>query len=68
MITDDRDFGELVFRHRQVHAGVIYFRLIPKSAARDTEGTTDDIPEKVEPGPLFLIARSKATGLVSAFK
>ena len=27
LITDDRDFGELVFRHRQAHAGVIYFRL-----------------------------------------
>jgi predicted nuclease of predicted toxin-antitoxin system len=27
LITDDRDFGELVFRHQQAHAGVIYFRL-----------------------------------------
>ena len=27
LITDDRDFGELVFRHRLPHAGVIYFRL-----------------------------------------
>ncbi len=27
LITDDRDFGELVFRRRQPHAGVIYFRL-----------------------------------------
>jgi len=27
LITDDRDFGELVFRYRQPHAGVIYFRL-----------------------------------------
>jgi predicted nuclease of predicted toxin-antitoxin system len=27
LITDDRDFGELVFVHRQPHAGVIYFRL-----------------------------------------
>ena len=27
LITDDRDFGELVFRHRQPHTGVIYFRL-----------------------------------------
>ncbi len=27
LITDDRDFGELVFRHRSPHAGVIYFRL-----------------------------------------
>ena len=27
LITDDRDFGELVFRHRQPHMGVIYLRL-----------------------------------------
>lgn len=27
LITDDRDFGELVFRDRQPHAGVLYFRL-----------------------------------------
>jgi predicted nuclease of predicted toxin-antitoxin system len=27
LITDDRDFGELVFRYRQPHAGVLYFRL-----------------------------------------
>ena len=27
LITDDRDFGELIFRLRQPHAGVIYLRL-----------------------------------------
>jgi predicted nuclease of predicted toxin-antitoxin system len=27
LITDDRDFGELVFRHRQPHEGVLYLRL-----------------------------------------
>jgi predicted nuclease of predicted toxin-antitoxin system len=27
LITDDRDFGELVFRQRRAHAGVIYLRL-----------------------------------------
>jgi predicted nuclease of predicted toxin-antitoxin system len=27
LVTDDRDFGELVFRQRQQHSGVIYFRL-----------------------------------------
>lgn len=27
LITDDRDFGELVFRLRLPHAGVIFFRL-----------------------------------------
>ncbi len=27
LITDDRDFGDLVFHHRQPHSGVIYLRL-----------------------------------------
>ena len=27
LITDDRDFGELVFRSKHSHAGVIYLRL-----------------------------------------
>ena len=27
LITNDRDFGELVFVHGQAHAGVIYLRL-----------------------------------------
>jgi predicted nuclease of predicted toxin-antitoxin system len=27
LITDDRDFGELVFRLRQPHAGVVSLRL-----------------------------------------
>lgn len=27
LITNDRDFGELIFRDRLPHAGVIYFRL-----------------------------------------
>ena len=27
LLTDDRDFGELVFAKRQSHTGVIYFRL-----------------------------------------
>jgi predicted nuclease of predicted toxin-antitoxin system len=27
LITDDRDFGELVFRLRQPHSDVIYLRL-----------------------------------------
>ena len=27
LITDDRDFGDLVYRLRLPHAGVIYFRL-----------------------------------------
>lgn len=38
LITDDRDFGELVFRHRQPHTGVIYLRLGPDA----------DLPFKIE--------------------
>ena len=29
LITQDRDFGELVFRHHRLHPGVIYLRLPP---------------------------------------
>lgn len=29
LITEDRDFGELVFRRRRPHTGVIYLRLPP---------------------------------------
>ena len=27
MVTDDRDFGELVYQKREPHQGVVYFRL-----------------------------------------
>lgn len=37
LITNDRDFGELVFRLQQPHAGVIFFRL-----------TTTRLPVKIE--------------------
>jgi len=36
LITDDRDFGELVFRHRYPHRGVIYLRLASYSFALTT--------------------------------
>lgn len=29
LVTDDRDFGELVFRRRRRHVGVVYLRLGP---------------------------------------
>ena len=38
LITDDRDFGELVFRLRRPTAGVIYLRL----------GEYADLPTKIE--------------------
>ena len=36
LITDDRDFGELVFRHLRPHSGVIYLRLSSFSFALTT--------------------------------
>ena len=32
LITNDKDFGELVFRNRQAHLGVLLFRLKDESA------------------------------------
>jgi predicted nuclease of predicted toxin-antitoxin system len=29
LVTEDRDFGELIFRHRRAHTGVIFLRLPP---------------------------------------
>ena len=36
LITDDRDFGELVFRQHRAHSGVIYLRLSSFSFALTT--------------------------------
>jgi predicted nuclease of predicted toxin-antitoxin system len=33
LITDDRDFGELIVRHRHPHDGVIYLRLASTALA-----------------------------------
>jgi len=30
LLTNDRDFGELIVRHKHPHAGVIYLRLPPE--------------------------------------
>jgi predicted nuclease of predicted toxin-antitoxin system len=34
LLTCDKDFGELVFRQRQVHAGVVLIRLTGMTAAK----------------------------------
>jgi predicted nuclease of predicted toxin-antitoxin system len=38
LITEDKDFGELVFRQRLVHAGVILVRLSGLSTAAKADG------------------------------
>ncbi len=35
LITNDSDFGELIFRQHLTHAGVIFFRLRPEATAQD---------------------------------
>lgn len=37
LVTNDRDFGTLVFHHRLPHRGVIFFRLADESAGRYRE-------------------------------
>lgn len=43
LIANDRDFGELVFRHRQPHHGVIYFRLPLDSTAEEKIGRLGEL-------------------------
>lgn len=33
LITNDRDFGELVFRHRLAHSGIVFFRMRDQATA-----------------------------------
>ena len=37
LVTGDKDFGELVYQHRQVHAGVVLLRLDGLSAEAKAE-------------------------------
>jgi predicted nuclease of predicted toxin-antitoxin system len=43
LITDDRDFGELVFRQRMPHVGVIFLRLSPDSALDAKIAAIEDV-------------------------
>ena len=55
LITDDRDFGELVFRHRQPHAGVIYLRLASYSFALTTARLNDVLTHHASRLDRFLV-------------
>ncbi len=55
LITDDRDFGELIFRLRHPHAGVIYLRLettvlavriAPQCGAHGVRRSTRSLPRR----------------------
>lgn len=38
LITNDKDFGELVYRERRNHHGIIFLRLADERAANKMEG------------------------------
>lgn len=46
LITNDTDFGELVFRHSQPHMGVILFRLGPYAPLVTQIARLDDVLER----------------------
>ena len=55
LITDDRDFGELVFRRRQPHTGVIYLRLASYSFALTTARLEHVLTNHAEQLDRFLV-------------
>jgi predicted nuclease of predicted toxin-antitoxin system len=55
LITDDRDFGELVFRCHQPHTGVIYLRLASYSLALTTARLEDVLTNHAHQLDRFLV-------------
>ncbi len=55
LITDDRDFGELVFRHRRPHAGVVYLRLSSYSFALTTARLEEVLTHHADKLDRFLV-------------
>jgi len=55
LITDDRDFGELVFRRRQPHSGVLYLRLSSFSFALLTARLEDVLANHAHKLDRFLV-------------
>ncbi len=75
LITDDRDFGELVFRYRQPHAGVLYFRLSNTTLSLRLTRLDDVLAhhtavfgavDRLRPGGTSAWARSTYTGTAVA--
>ena len=48
LVTEDRDFGELVFRHHSLHPGVIYLRLPPMEPEAKTARLNDVLTHYAE--------------------
>lgn len=55
LLTDDRDFGELVFRRHRPHAGVIFFRLSTTAIAVRIERLNHVLTRHVQHLDQFLV-------------
>lgn len=67
LLTEDRDFGDLVFHQREPHGGVIYLRLGNMSLVRKQGRLVDALQMLASrPDPLFLVVTTsvirEATG------
>jgi predicted nuclease of predicted toxin-antitoxin system len=59
LITNDRDFGELIFAQRQPHAGVIYFRLSTNRLTAYVARMTDVLTNHVHELDAFLVVTDR---------
>jgi predicted nuclease of predicted toxin-antitoxin system len=60
LITNDRDFGELIFRQRREHCGVVYFRMQDQSVEAKLARLTQLLGEGVIQPGVFLVVTEKA--------
>lgn len=59
LLANDRDFGELVFVHKQPHAGVIYFRLSSTRLAAYEARLTDVLERHQHELDAFLVVTDR---------